>query len=113
MVMEFLRGLETKAGLPKLTEVSDIMKNMPGEKTLGQLRAIIKDIGKIKGSPDELAMAVALLKLIVEADMEHLNAIKDITGNLVKLMKFLPKDALSQFPLGEVLAEIKKSVLEG
>lgn len=113
MVMpKFLRDVEEKMGLPKLTDAAQILKNLPDEKRLKQIRAIINDIGKIKGSPDELAMAVALVKFIVEADMEHLNAVKDITGNLVKLMRYLPKDTLIQLPLGEIVEEIRKALVE-
>lgn len=112
MFKRMMREIEETIGLPKLSDAAQIFKSLPDEKTLRQLRAIINDIGKVKGGPDELAMAVALIKFIVEADMEHINAVKDITGNLVKLIRYLPKDALSQIPLGEIVAEIKKRMVE-
>lgn len=107
-----LKDIEEKAGLPKLTEVADTLRNLPDEKRLRQLRAIITDVGRVKGSPEELALAVAMIKLIVEADAEHLKAVKDITGNLVKLARLLPKDAIRELPLGEIAQEIKKRMSE-
>jgi len=50
--------------------------------------------------------------MIVQADMEHLQAVKEITANLVKLVRLLPKDALSQLPLGEIAEEIRKGMRE-
>lgn len=109
---KLVRDIEKKIGLPRLSEVSQILKNLPDDKTLKQVRGIISDVGKVKGSPEELAVALTLIKYIVEADMEHLNAIKEITGNILKLSKLLPKDALTQLPLGEIIEEIKKKIAE-
>lgn len=112
MVLKAIRDLEKGLGLPKLSEAAEILRNLPDEKTLRQVKAIISEIGRVKGSEEELAMALALIKYIVEADMEHLNAVKKITGNLVKLSRLLPKDALSKLPVGEIIEEIKKSLKE-
>lgn len=112
MFPRFLKEIEEKTGLPKLSDVASTLKNLPDEKTLRLVKSIIGDIGKVKGSQDELLMAVALIKFIAEADMEHLNAIKEITGNLVKLIRYLPKGMLSQLPVAEIAEEIQKRMKE-
>lgn len=108
MVMKALRSFEKGVGLPKLSDAAQILRDIPDEAKLKQVKAIIGEIGKLKNTPEELAMALALIKYIVEVDMEHLNAVKDITGNLVKLIRLLPRDALSKLPVDEILSEIKK-----
>ena len=106
------KDIESTVGLPKLSDVADTLRSLPDEKKLRLLKAIINDIGRVKGSPEELALAYSLIKTIVEANMEHLQAVKEITANLVKLVRLLPKDALRQLPLGEIAEEIRKRMGE-
>jgi len=101
------RDIESTIGLPKLGNVADTLKNLPDEKTLRLVKVIISDISRVKGSPEELALAYGLIKEIAEADMEHLQAVKDITANLVKLLRLLPKDML-KLPLAEIVEEIRQ-----
>ncbi|MDO9333789.1 MAG: hypothetical protein Q7T57_04630 [Dehalococcoidales bacterium] len=96
--------------MPKLTEFIEILKSVPDEKRLGLVLAILREAGKVKGSEQELTMVQDLVKTIASTDIEHLEAIKDITGNLLKLVKLLPKDALAQLPLGDIVREIKQGV---
>lgn len=107
-----IKDIEKTVGLPKLGDVAGALRNLPDEKRLRLVRSIINDIGRVKGSPEELALVVALIKLIIDADMEHLNAVKEITANLVKLIRYLPKDALSQLPVSEIVEEIRKKMSE-
>lgn len=106
------KDIESTVGLPKLSEVADTLRSLPDEKKLRLVKAIINDIGRVKGSPEELALAYSLIKTIAEADMEHLQAVKEITANLVKLVRLLPKDALGKLPLGEIAEEIRKRMRE-
>lgn len=112
MVMKIIREVEKSFGLPKLGEAAEVLKNLPDEARLKQVKGILAEVGKLKSGPEELGMALALIKLIVEADMEHLNAIRDITHNILKLSRLLPKDALNKLPIGEMIAEVRKSMKE-
>jgi len=107
-----LREVEEKIGLPKVEDVAQVLKNLPDEKTLKLVKGIISDIGKVKGSTEELVLAVAMVKFIAEADMQHLSAVKEITDNLVKLIRLFPKDILTQLPVSEIVEEIKKKMME-
>lgn len=102
-----LKSFEEKFGLPPLIQVSEVLKALD-EKKLRLVKQILDSVDKIKGGPDELQMALELVGIIVNADMEHLTAIRDITANLVKLVKFLPKEGLKQLPLKELIEEVKK-----
>lgn len=103
-----LKSFEEKFGLPSLIQVSDVLKALPDEKKLRLVKQILDSVDKIKGGPDELQMALELVGVIVNADMEHLTAIRDITANLVKLARFLPKEGLKQLPLKELIEEVRK-----
>lgn len=72
------------------------------------VRSVLESANRVKGSPEELQMVLEVLNLIARVDMEKLTAIKDITANLLKLAKFLPKEGLKQFPLKEIVEEIRK-----
>lgn len=106
---KLIREVEDKIGLPKLAEVAEVLKSLD-ERKLRIVKAVLNDVSKIKGSPEELAMVVALVKYITDADMEHLNAVRDITANLVKVVKYLPKDAIKELPLKEIAQEVKKAM---
>jgi len=98
-------GLEKILGLPSLKEAAGSLRNLPDEKKLRLVKQILDSAAKVKGNPEELQMALELIRVIASADMEHLTAIKDITSNLVKLAKFLPKEGL--LPIKEIVDEIK------
>jgi len=104
-----LRAFEKKLGLPSLKEVAQTLERVPEEKKLRLVKQILDSATKVKGNPEELQMVLELVNLITSADMEQLTAIKDITANLVKLIKLLPKEGLSQLPLREIVAEIRKT----
>jgi hypothetical protein len=104
---------EQKLGLPKVSEIGDVLKNMPDERQLKLLRSILADVEKIKSSPEELVTVMSVIQLIAQVDMERLMAVKGITGDLVKLAKVLPlADLLKQLPVKEVVAEVKKAINE-
>ena len=104
-----LKSIEEKFGLPSLTQVSEVLKALPDERKLRLVKQILDSLAKLKGSPEELQMALELVRLIAGASMEQLNAIRDITANLVKLARYLPKEGLKQLPLKEIADEISKS----
>lgn len=108
--MQRIREFEEKFKLPKLSELAQAI---PDEARLRLIKGIISDIGKVKGSPEEMAVVYALVKLIfVEADINHLKVVKDITGNLVKLVQNIPKEMLSKIPVDEIVTEIRKKMAE-
>lgn len=104
-----LRAVEKKLGLPSLKEVAQTLENVPEEKKLRLIKQVLDSAAKVKGSPEELQMVLDLIRLIISADIEQLTAVKDITANLVKLAKLLPKEGLSQLPLKEIVEELKSS----
>lgn len=104
-----LRAVEKKLGLPSLKEVSQTLQNIPEEKKLRLVKQVLDSAAKVKGSPEELQTLLELIRLIISADMEQLTAVRDITANLVKLAKLLPKEGLSQLPLKEIMNELKSS----
>lgn len=99
--------IERKLGLPSLTQVSSVLKALPDERKLHLVKQILDSSAKVKGSPEELQRVLDLVRLISSADMEQLIAIRDITANLIKLVKLLPKD-LKQLPLKEIVEEMRK-----
>lgn len=102
-------GLEKALGLPSLKDAAGLLRNLPDEKKLHLVKQILDSAAKVKGGEEELQMALELIRVIASADMEHLAAIKDITSNLVKLVKLLPKDfSLDKLPLREIVDEIKR-----
>lgn len=101
------REIEKKFGLPPLTEVASVLKALPDEKKLRLVKGVIDSAAKVKGSPEELKTLLELIKIIVTASPEQISAVKDITANLVKLAKYLPKD-LKQLPLKEIVEEVRK-----
>lgn len=109
-MLQRIREFEEKLGLPKLSELSQVM---PDEARLRLIKGIVSDLGKVKGSPEEMAVVYALVKLIfVEADITHLKVVKGITGDLVKLVQNIPKDILSKIPVEEIVEEIRKRMAE-
>lgn len=102
--------LDEIAKLPKLTEIRDILKNLPDENKLRLFKAITGDIVRIKGGPEELAAVYALIQLIANASMERLQAVKDITGNLAALLRHIPKGMLANLPIKEISEEIRKAI---
>lgn len=100
-----MKQLEKKLGLPPLIEISEVLKNLPDEKKLRLVKAVLESASKVKGSPQELQMVLDLIRLITSANMEQLTAIRDITSNIVKLAKYLPKEGL---PLKEIVEEFRK-----
>jgi len=104
-----MKQIEEKLGLPSLTQVSDVLKNLPDEPKLRLVKQILDSAGKVKSSPQELEALLELIRLISSADMEQLNAIKSITSNLLKLIKYFPKEALKQLPIMEIIEEMRKT----
>lgn len=104
-----MRQIEQKLGLPPLIQVSDVLKNLPDEKKLRLVKQILDSAVKVKGGPEELETLLQVIRLISSASLEQLTAIRDITANLVKLVRLLPKGmSLDKLPLGEIVNELKK-----
>jgi len=103
-------GLEKAFNLPSLKNVSDTLRNLPDERRLRQLKQILGSAAKVKGSPEELQILLELIRLIVTADTEKLTAVKDITSNILKLVKYLPQEALKGLPLKEIVEEIRREL---
>lgn len=104
-----IKQIEEKLGLPSLTSVSEVLKNLPDEKKLRLVKQILDSAVKVKGGPEELETLLEVIRLISGASLEQLTAIRDITANLVKLARLLPKDlSLDKLPLGEIVSELKK-----
>lgn len=103
-----LKQLEEKLGLPSLLQVSDVLKHLPDESKLRLVKQILDSAGKVKGSPKELETLLELIRLITSADIEQLNAVREIISNVLKLVRYLPKEALKQLPVKEVMEEIRK-----
>lgn len=104
-----MKHIEEKLGLPPLLQVSDVLKHLPDEPKLRLVKQILDSAGKVKGSPKELETLLELIRLITSADIEQLNAVREIISNLLKLVRYLPKEALKQLPVKEVMEEIRKS----
>lgn len=92
--------------LKTIRVVSDALTSLDQAK-LRLVKSVLGEVGKVKGSPEELQMVLDLIRLITGASTEQLTAIRDILANLTKLVKYLPKD-LKQLPLKEIVEEIKK-----
>ncbi|MBA7657082.1 hypothetical protein ES703_65012 [subsurface metagenome] len=88
--------------------VSEALTSLDKAK-LRLVRSVIVEVGKVKGSPEELETLLELMRLITSASLEQLTAIRDITANVVKLVKLLPKDmSLQTLPLKEIIEEVRK-----
>jgi len=92
--------------LKTVTGVSAALASLDQAK-LRLVKSVLTEAGKVKGSPEELGMVLDLIRLITSANMEQLNAVRDILANLVKLVRLLPKD-LKQLPLKEIIEEVRK-----
>lgn len=104
-----LDRIERTLGLPPLTQVSNVLKALPDEKKLRLVKSLLDSAAKVRGSPEELQILLELIRLIISANLEQLTAIRDITSNLLKLVKYLPKDmSLKTLPLKEIMEEIRK-----
>ena len=106
MTNGIFKQIEEKFGLPSLSRISEVLKQIPDERKLRLVKQIIDSATKIKGSPEELELLLELIRLITMVDIEQLKAVKSITANLLKLVKLLPKEIATK----EILAEIKKSL---
>lgn len=93
--------------LKTIRGVSDILTGLDTPK-LRLVRSTLESVGKVKGSPEELEMVLELIRLITSANMEQLTAIRDITANLAKLAKLLPRQGIQELPIREILEEMKK-----
>ncbi|GAH43513.1 unnamed protein product, partial [marine sediment metagenome] len=95
--------------LKAVREVSEALTSLDRAK-LRLVRSVIAEVGKVKGSPEELGTFLELIRLITSCDIERLKDINSITSNLVKLVKLLPKDmSLQALPLKEIIAEVRSS----
>ncbi len=95
--------------LKTMRGVSEALTSLDQAK-LRLLRSVLAEVGKVKGSPEELEAFLEILRLITSASMEQLTAIRDIIANLVKLGKLLPKDlSLQALPLKEIIEEVRRS----
>lgn len=104
-----MRQIEQKLGLPPLIQVSDVLKNLPDEKKLRLVKQILDSAVKVKGGPEELETLLQVIRLISSASVEQLTAIRDITANLLKLVRLLPKGmSLDKLPLEEIVSELKR-----
>lgn len=104
-----MRQIEQKLGLPPLIQVSDVLKNLPDERKLRLVKQILDSAVKVKGGPEELETLLQVIRLISSASVEQLTAIRDITANLLKLVRLLPKGmSLDKLPLEEIVSELKK-----
>jgi len=108
-----LKDLGAKLGLPDLGEVASVLKNLPDEPRLKLVRLIIKDMERVKGTPEDLQAFLALVRVIGEVDMARLNAIRDITKNLAKLVGALPKDLLKDLPVADMVGEFRRQLAGG
>ena len=94
--------------LKTMRGVSEALTSLDQAK-LRLLRSVLAEVGKVKGSPEELEAFLEIMRLITSASMEQLTAIRDITTNLIKLGKLLPKDmSLQALPLKEIIEEVRK-----
>ncbi len=113
MVMQIKKFFDETFGSPDealktVRGVSDALTSLDRAK-LRLVRSVLTEVGKVKGSPEELETFLELLRVITSASMEQLTAIRDITANLVKLVKLLPKDmSLQALPLKEIIEEVRK-----
>jgi hypothetical protein len=113
MVMEFKKFMNKTFGTPQealrtVTGISEAVTSLDNSK-LRLLKSILEAAAKVKGSPEELQTVLELVRLIVAADIGQLTAVRDITANLVKLVRLLPKEGLASLPLKEIVAEVRKS----
>jgi len=104
-----VKQIEEKLGLPSLTSVSEVLKSLPDERKLRLVKQILDSSAKVKGSPEELETLLDLMRIITSASLEQLTALRDITANLVKLVRLLPKEGLANLPLKEIIEEVRKS----
>jgi len=93
--------------LKTIRGVSEALSTLDQPK-LRLLKSTLDSVAKVKGSPQELDMVLELIRLIVSADMEKIVAVRDIVTNLVKLVRYLPKEALAALPIKEIVGEIRK-----
>jgi len=93
--------------LKTMRGVSEALTTLDKAK-LRLVRSVVVEVGKVKGSPEELRMLLDLLRIITSASLEQLTAIRDITANLVKLVRFLPKEGLANLPFKEIIEEVRK-----
>jgi len=115
MVMQIKKILDETLGPPQealktLRGVSEALTSLDQPK-LRLLKSTLDSVAKVKGSPEELQMVLEIIRLIVSADIERLTTVRDITANLVKLVRYLPKEALKELPLKEIAEEIRKGGL--
>ena len=103
-----IKQIEEKLGLPSLTSVSEVLKSLPDERKLRLVKQILDSSAKVKGSPEELGTLLELIRVISSVSLEQLTAIKDITANLIKLSKLLPKEGLANLPIKEIIEEVRK-----
>lgn len=114
MVQNVKKFLDETFGSPEealktMRGVSEAFTSLDKEK-LRLVRSVLTEVGKVKGSPEELEAFLEIMRLITTAPLEQLTAVRDIAANLVKLGKLLPKDmSLQALPLKEIIEEVRKS----
>jgi len=112
MVMNIKKFFDETFGSPEealkaVRGVSEVLTSLDKAK-LRLVRSVIAEVGKVKGSPEELETFLEIMRLITSASLEQLTAIRDITANMVKLAKFLPKEGLANIPIKEIIEEVRK-----
>lgn len=95
-------------GLPNLSEIAEVLKNVPDEARLRLVRSILIEVSRMRQGPEELSLVVELVKFIAAMPQEKVVAVRDTVEGLNKLVKLLPKDGLTGLPLRELLEELKK-----
>lgn len=93
--------------LKTMKGVSEALTSLDQAK-LRLVRSVLESAGKVKGSPEELATLLEVVRIISSTNLQQLTAVRDITANLVKLAKLFP-EGLKQIPLSEIIAEVRKS----
>ncbi len=78
------------------------------EAKLRLLKTLIDSVGRVRGSPEELQLFLEVMRLVSSCTMEQLEAVRDITANLVKLVRYLPKGGLDALPIKDIMREMKK-----
>jgi hypothetical protein len=110
VLKKVFEDVEKSLGLPKISDIGEALKNMPDEKKLRLIRDIITGLERLKAGQEELQLALSLVYIISTTDTERIQAIKEITGNLVKLARYLPKDLLAKLPIQEIAKEVSKAL---
>jgi hypothetical protein len=107
-VAGILENIEKKLGLPPLEDISKVLQKIPDERRLKLLKQVLDSAYKVKGSEEELAVVAKLVDVIAGVPTEKLVVLRDILKELNKLSRALPKEALSQLPLSDLLSRLKQ-----